>query len=47
MTLQWRINWDLCKKLWYKWKPINWKIIVVDDKWNGLNIDKDFTIKAE
>ena len=44
MNLQWRINWDLCRKLWYKWKNIEWKIIVVDDKWNGLNIKKDISI---
>jgi hypothetical protein len=44
MKLQWRINWDLCRKLWYKWKSIQWKIIVVDDKWNGLNINKEFSI---
>jgi hypothetical protein len=44
MNLEWRINGDLCKKLWYKWKSINWKIIVVDDKWNGLNIDKKFSV---
>jgi hypothetical protein len=45
MTLEWRINWDLCRKMWYKWKNIEWNIIVVDDKWNGLNIEKDITIK--
>ena len=44
MTLEWRLNWDLCRKLWYKWNNIEWKIIVVDDKWNGLNIDKDFSV---
>lgn len=46
MNLEWRLNWDLCKKLWYSSsKPIQWKIIVVDDKWNGLNISKDISIK--
>ena len=43
MTLERRLNGDLCRKLWYKWQTIQWKIIVVDDKWNGLNIDKDFS----
>jgi len=47
MNLQWRINWDLCKKLYWEWKTIQWKIIVVDDKWNGLNIDKDFSISIK
>ena len=47
MNLEWRINGDLCKKLWYKWKTISWKIIVVDDKWNGLNIDKDISVWVE
>ena len=47
MTLEWRVNWNLCKKLWYKWKNIKWKVIVVDEKWNGLNIDKDFSISIQ
>lgn len=47
MNLQWRINWDLCNKLYWEWKTIQWKIIVVDDKWNGLNIDKDFNIDTK
>ena len=47
MTLEWRLNWDLCKKLWYQWKTITWKIIVVDDKWNGLNIDKEFSVNIQ
>jgi hypothetical protein len=47
MTLEWRINWDLCKKMWYKWKSVNWKIIAVDDSWNGLNIDKELSISVQ
>ena len=47
MSLEWRFNWDLCRKLWYKWKTVQWKIIVVDDKWNGLNIDKEFFISIQ
>ena len=41
---KWRLNWNLCRKMWYKWKTIQWKIIAVDDKWNGTNISKDITI---
>ena len=44
MTLEWRLNGDLCKKMWYKWKTVNWKIIVVDDQWNGLNIDNGYSV---
>ena len=43
MNLEWRLNWNLCAKMWYKWKTINWKIIAVDDNWNGLNINKDIS----
>lgn len=46
MNLEWRLNGDLCRKMWYKWKDIQWKIIVVDDKWNGLNIEKDISINV-
>ena len=46
MTLQWRINWDLCKKMGYKSDTINWKIVVVDDQWNGLNIEKAISVKV-
>ena len=44
MTLEWRINGDLCRKLGYKWKDIKGKVIVVDDKWNGLNMEKEFSV---
>lgn len=47
MTLEWRLNGDLCKKIYWEWKNIEWKIIVVDDKWNWLNINKDFSIKTQ
>ena len=43
MNLEWRLNWNLCAKMWYKWKTVNWKIIAVDDNWNGLNINKDIS----
>ena len=43
--LQWRLNWDLCKKMWYtSSNPIKWKIITVDDKFNWINISKDIII---
>ena len=43
--LEWRLNWKLCRKLWYSpSKPIQWKIIICDDKWNGLNIQKQISI---
>ena len=46
MTLEWRLN----SKLLNNCKAgdiINGKIIVVDDKWNGLNISKDFSFSIE
>ena len=45
MTLEWRLNGELLNK--YNYKPgdtINGLIIAVDDKWNGLNITKDFSV---
>lgn len=47
MNLEWRINGSLCAKMWYKSKNLEWKIIVVDDKFHGLNITKDFSIKLQ
>lgn len=47
MNLKWRINWELCRKMWYKWKTINWKIIAVDDNWNGLNIHNSLSINIQ
>ena len=44
MTLQWRLNGEQLNK--YGYKPgdtVNGQILVVDDKWNGLNISKDFS----
>ena len=48
MTLKWRLNGKLLNK--YNYKPgdtINGKILVVDDKRNGLNITKDFSVNLE
>ena len=47
MNLQWRLNGNLCRKMWYKWKNIEWKIIVVDDEWNGLNIENDIKVNIQ
>lgn len=45
MNLEWRLNGSLCKKLWYSpSKPIQWKIVVADDKRNGLNINSNTNI---
>ena len=46
MNLEWRLNGELlnnCKS----GDIINWKIIAVDDKWNGLNISKDFSFTID
>ena len=46
MNLEWRLNGKLlnnCKT----GDIINGKIIAVDDKWNGLNISKDFSFSIE
>ena len=46
MTLEWRLN----GKLLNNCKPgdvISGKILVVDDKWNGVNISKDFSFSIE
>ena len=48
MNLEWRLNSELLLK--YNYKPgdvISGKILVVDDKWNGLNIPKDFSFNIE
>lgn len=42
MNLEWRINSNEAMK--YGKKNLKWKIIVVDDQWNGLNMDKEITI---
>ena len=48
LSLVWRINWDLLRKLWYKkWDTIKGKSIITDDEWNNLNIEKDIYINIE
>ena len=44
---KWRLNWDLCKKMWYERKNIQWKIIAVDDKRKWLNMGKRFIVNME
>ena len=41
--LEWRINGELAKKYGLS-KTLKGKIIVVDDKWNGLNMTKEFSV---
>jgi len=45
MNLEWRINSNEAMK--YGKKNLKWKIIVVDDQWNGLNMDKEITINIQ
>ena len=48
MTLEWRVNTDLLRKMGYKQgDTVKGRILVVDDQWNGLSISKDITIKIE
>ena len=45
MNLEWRLNGEALSN--YNYKPgdtINGLIIAVDDKWNGLNITKEFSV---
>lgn len=45
MTLEWRFSSDLVRKYGYsKGTTLKGTIIVVDDKWNGLNMTKEFSI---
>lgn len=46
MNLELRINWDLVAK-YSKNRSVTWKLIAVDDQWNGLNMEKEFTIKIQ
>ena len=48
MTLEWRINADLLRKMGYKQgDTVKGQILAVDDQWNGLNITNDFNVKIE
>ena len=46
MNLEWRLNGSLLKKYGYSpGQTIQGQIITVDDQWNGLRLEKDFTIQ--
>ena len=46
LTLEWRLNGSLLRKLGYRQgDTITGQLIVADDKWNGLNITKDISIQ--
>ena len=48
MTLEWRLNADLLRKLGYKQgDTVAGRILVVDDQWNGLNITKDISLQVK
>jgi hypothetical protein len=46
MNLEWRLNGTLLRKYGYSsGQTLQGKIITVDDQWNGLRLEKDFTIQ--
>ena len=46
MTLEWRLNGTLLRKLGYKQgDTVKGQMIAVDDEWNGLNITKDISVR--
>ena len=48
MTLQWRLNGDLLRKLGYEQgDTVNGQILAVDDQWNGLSLAKDFSFTID
>jgi len=47
MTLEWRLNGTLLRKYGYTpGQTLQGQIITVDDQWNGLRLEKDFTIQV-
>ncbi len=47
MDLEWRLNGTLLRKYGYTpGQTIQGQIITVDDQWNGLRLEKDFTIQV-
>ena len=47
MNLEWRLNGALLRKYGYSpGQTIQGQIITVDDQWNGLRLEKDFTIQV-
>ena len=48
MTLEWRLNGDLLRKMGYKQgDTLTGHILAVDDQWHGLSLSKDFFISLE
>ena len=48
MTLEWRLNGTLLRKLGYKpGDTVTGQVVTVDDEWNGLNITTDISIRVE
>ena len=48
MTLEWRLNGDLLRKLGYKpGDTVSGQLLAVDDQWNGLNLAKDISFTVE
>ena len=46
-ALEWRLNGSLLRKLGYKQgDTLNGKVIVVDDKYHGLNLSQEITIQV-
>ena len=46
MTLSWRLNGDLLKKMGYNsGQTIEGQIITVDDQWNGLSLTKPISVQ--
>ena len=46
MTLEWRLNGTLLRKLGYKQgDTVQGQMIAVDDVWHGLNITKDINVR--
>lgn len=46
MNIEWRLNGTLLRKYGYSpGQTLQGQIITVDDQWNGLRLEKDFTIQ--
>ena len=45
MNLEWRLNANEAMK--YGNKNLKWKMIAVDDQWNGLNMDKEISVNIQ
>ena len=48
MTLSWRLNGDLLKKMGYtSGQTVDGQIITVDDQWNGLSLTKPISVQIQ